>query len=399
MAQLGRSQPFRPHLAPSRVVAPGGVVIAGSTRVSVADRRSFEQRGAPHPHLPPPIPPSALAVTIVQGETLTLVAVTKPPTGSRFPPRRPLYAKPLLFVPGSPVQGLTSVAADPPHRWYVRIPRPHLAQPIPPPGGNPLPINSRTGLFAPQRIRTNRLSPPSALVQFSTPVIASATVKLQALFRTLIGRTTPHPHVALGVVAPGGPVIPAATVLMVTNAKRSTVQRGAPHPHVAPANLTQPAPTSPLPPAYFVSQSKRRPYVGRTTPRPHYTRPNLTPPPFPPGRNISQSERRTHIGRTTPKPHATGPVVTPFVAGATPLPPAIVISQARARALRARKNVAVIHASPLSAVPPSPNLVAFAAEMSTARWQAWVAEQRWLSAMRQARWTAQTGTARWESNA
>lgn len=399
MAQLGRSQPFRPHVAGPIV---GGaqalpVVAAGTFVEQTAPRRSFERRGVPRPHVTSGV--VAPGGPVVPGETVLLVTNTKRTFRDRFPIRRPLYAKPLLFVPGAPVQASTVVPADPPHRWYMRIPRPHLAQPIPPPGGQPVPTLVRSGLFPRGQWAVKQPQTPKALVAFTTPVIASATVKLQALFRTLIGRTIPHPHVTSGVVAPGGPVIPAATVLTVTNAKRSTVQRGAPHPHVAPANLTQPAPVSPLPPTFFVSQTKRRPYVGRTTPRPHYTRPNLTPPPFPPGRNISQSERRTHIGRTTPKPHATGPVVTPFVAGAAPLPPAIVICQARARALLARKNVAVIVASPLAAVPQSPNLIAFAAEMSTARWQAWVAEQRWLSAMRQARWTAQTGTARWESNA
>lgn len=480
MAQLGRAQPIRPHLASGRVVAPGGPVVPDATVLEQNEPRHsrYERRGAPRAHLSGPIvtgastPPVAVprihtfewdqslwrtqvgrtvpkphlahavapwlalqpvisGITrvahttllrsferrgrgqwrlpqpvvapggpVVPGITEILVIQSRRDHRDRVASDRRFW--PTLLQPIQPAlvtQGLFVTGLSSARRTFERrgAPHPHLSPPIVVPtmgGAQPFPINQRSGLFSntPILLRRYKTIP---VVAPGTPVVPGATITLQDKWRALTGRTIPKPHTALGIVAPGHVVIAASTVLLVTVNKRTLVLRNAPHPHLAPRTLIQPPSTNPLPPAIIVSQSKRRPHVGRTTPHPHLPPANLTPGPFRPGQIVGQARPRMHIGRRGPSPHTSPPVVTPIVAGTPPFPPAIVLSQARARALVGRHITQPDFASPLAAAPAPPELVAFTAQVAAPRWTAYVGDHRWASRIGPARWSTSVSQPRW----
>lgn len=397
MAQLGRSQPFRPHLAGPLVAGAAAlpVVAAGTFANQTGPRRYYERRGAPHPHLPGPI--VAPGGPVVEGITSVQVRATKDRNNLWRPPR-PHLAKPLLFVPGVPLAPPTTITQA---EQASRIPRrgvPRrlaifnlLAQPS---GGAPLPVNQRTGLFPRGQWKIVLPHLPPSPITFTTPVVAGQTVVLQDPAKRWY-RNPPKPHLGGPIVAPGGGVIPAETVVYVPVTKRSLQLRRCPGPHVAPPTLTQPAAVGPFAPAVFKSQALRRPLVGRTTPRPHMAPRQLSPARFAPAVVVSQCQRRPYVGRTVPRPHQAGPVVIPFVQGPSPLAPAVVVGQALRRPLVGRRVVQAKMARPLVSAPPVGALLMFDTQAGPPRWVVSAPGSRWETQATAERWTSGGTTPRW----
>lgn len=402
MAILGRAFPIRPHLArPITAATTANPVIAGSTVKAKIAIRLYERRGAPHPHLPGPV--VAPGGPVVPGITQVKITVVKRPKQDWNAPR-PHLAKPLLFVPGLPLPGavIKSIAVPRSHerRFTTRV---HLPPPVPPPGGQPVQVLGRSGLFSREAAgvqwRLLRTHVPASIVSFAVPVIAGQTVKLTGIGRMQIGRRVPGPHLAPGIVAPGGPFIAARTSVLVPVDKRSLQLYRVPEPHLPPRTLTQPAPTMPFAPTVFIGQAKPRALVGRTIPKPHLAPRTLTPSPFPPALVIVQSKQRPPIGRRAPTPHVPGPVVFQPPPPMPPLaPPVIINAQALKRVHIGRTTPRPHIARPLVNPRQLPQDVIWAAEIGDYRWLASVAtSERWGATLWVLRWDATTGQMRWEA--
>lgn len=397
MAQLGRSQPIKPHLA--RPVIPlAAPVVATTTKTTAVPRWQFERRGAPRPHIVgPTLGPGG---PVIAGETVRLVGAVRRPMrdweAQRF---RPHLAPPVRFAPGTPVASASIIGqAGPASRTPRRsTPKPHLfvQSYTSPTGGVPLPTNLRSGLFPllQSQIQVPRPHFSQALIAFTTPVIAGQTVVVQSKQRPLVGRTVPKPHLVAPILS-GASVIAGQTVRLVTVNMRTLVLRFPPHPHLASVNLTPPPAVNPFPPAIVISQTKRRPHVGRNTPKPHLPPGTLAPNPFPPAVLKLQSLTRMQIGRRTPAPHVSGPVVIPFVQGPNPNAPAIIISQALKRALVGRKGVQHVVARPIVKAQPI-SVIAFQAELVANGWQMELTQSDWQTQAAPSRWNAQLSPNGW----
>lgn len=401
MAILGRSKPIKPHLAAPVVAGATFIpVIAGATVKAKLAVRSFERRGVPHPHLSGPV--VAPGGPVVPGETVHLVgAVRRPQRDWEAKRQRPHLAKPLLFVPGPPLQVGTFIERIVDFRSVERrgAPKPHTVTNLftAPTGGNPMPSLVRTGLFPRGQWRVPQIHLPAALITFGTPVIPGSTVTLWDKQRPFVGRTVPRPHLPANLIVFTNPVIAPATILLVVTDKRTTQGRGG-HFRVAPVNLTQPAPTSPFPPAIVKGQSMKRPHIGRTVPRAHLARPNLQAQPFPPAVVKSQCLRRPYVGRTTPRPHEAPPIVTQPAAFVAPVGPGLFLYQAKQSELVARLVHQFMVAPPITMRPtPTLNIITLTGQIAAPRWSAYVGkETRWHGKTAPARWTATSAQARWK---
>lgn len=82
-------------------------------------------------------------------------------------------------------------------------------------------------------------------------------------------------------------------------------------------------------------------YRRRSVPKPHLPSAIVGRPPLPGGRIVLASRRRPYIGRTTPRPHLAGPIVAPAVAATFVAPAATIVGQAAERAKRPGTHGAV----------------------------------------------------------
>lgn len=243
-AGAGRSVVLRPHLAPANLqpspFPPAKVV-------STADQRSRTGWPAPTPHLSPPLVAPGGPVrlpwvhpVVVDGAGLLRQSLPRPVP-------RPHLAPAVLTTPGPAFVAPAPTVVAQARRVGVRgAPKPHLSGAVVDPNG-------------PVRL----------------PRVVPFVYDQPALFRPLVGRTVPRPHLAAANLAPAP--FPAAVVVTTQTLRRT---RPTLRPHLAKPVLASLA--APLSPAVIVAQSLRRALTGRTVPRAHLVPPNLTPPVPPP---------------------------------------------------------------------------------------------------------------------
>lgn len=324
MARLGRAQPIKPHL-PGPIVAPGGPVVPKATVVLWRDKERRARRGAPKPHVATAI--VAPGGPVVPGATRVPQNAprTRPNTGRRvLQPHLPGA----VVAPGGPVVPGATIRlndANRKGRTHLRgAPKPHLPGAVVAPGGPVVPGSTVVYATPPRRWKRNPAKPQVAGPVLTAPVAPLAgpgTFVYQALKRILTRREPPRAHLAKPVVAPGGPVVPGATVVTQTPPKRW--KRNPAKPLLATPVV---APGGPVIPGQTILLNKEN-RVGRTNlrgaPKPHVAPPNLTPPPIVtpvgPGRFVYQALQRTRIGRRLLKALVAPPLVGPFV------PPPLVI--------------------------------------------------------------------------
>ncbi len=339
MAQLGRSFPIRPHL-PGPLAAPtGGYPVAPGTFVGLVPAERIRRRRYLYaPIVAPPVVAPQGGYPVASGTFVGL--------GPAERIRRRRYLGTVIVAPPVLATPFIAPAATIVSSHFLRRPRRGVPQTIlPPPIAFAPFIPPRAfiaGQDAVERLRRRRfpgstlLPPPIRGLQ---PVQAG-TFLYQAAERAPTRRTVPKPH-----LAPPVPPFTAPQPLVVSQARqRALLGRDG-----AVARTRWTAQSAPLAPAVIVSQAVRRPYVGRTVPKPHLA---VAVPPVvgfiaPPATVLTdQSVQRVLSRRTVSAPHLPPRVTTPAGPGAT------IKLAVQYRALVKREGR--IHLPHLGAPPPVP---------------------------------------------
>lgn len=260
MAQFGRGQPFRPHLA-GPIVGPSIVAVPRVVaRVySQAGRRSTLVRNPPRAHLSGPVIPLQTTITLPRNvSTLHTQAVER----SRLvrKPGLPHLASPVIGSTGSiPIVTTGLIVLDPPKRvYYERNPHPPLLAPAIV-GSNvvipaPLVINARQGLLDTGLRRfagSKRLVPPRSTVGILPIPSANGIYITNATnFRPAVLRNAPlRPHLVGANLTQPPPASPVSIGVFATNIARfrGSYGRKLIGAHLPPRTLTQPIPRAPVP--------------------------------------------------------------------------------------------------------------------------------------------------------